>query len=199
MSVSPEVIRQVQAGDCDAFALVVQTYRQRIFGTIYRLVGRGQEVEDVGQEVFLRIFQSIGQLRDAEVFDTWLYRLTVNTVYDFLRRKRRMADVPMCELSEEQLLSADAAESIRLQSIATRQRNNQEHLEVLLGQISDEDRALLERKEIEGLSLKELKRIYAANENALKVRLFRARKRALEAHQRVFQGAQAATESAMAA
>ena len=53
---------------------------------------------------------------------------------------------------------------------------------MLLREIPEEDRTLLERKEIEGLSLKELKRIYAANENALKVRLFRARKRAREAH-----------------
>ena len=199
MSVSPEIIRQVQAGDGDAFALVVKTYRQRIFGTIYRLIGRGQEVEDVGQEVFLRIFQSIRQLREVEVFDTWLYRLTINTVYDHLRRKRRMTDVPMCELSDEQLISADATESVRQDSIATRQKNNREHLEVLLGEISEDDRTLLERKEIEGLSLKELKRIYAANENALKVRLFRARKRALEAHQRVFQGEEAVASRALAA
>jgi RNA polymerase sigma-70 factor (ECF subfamily) len=199
MSVSADIIRQVQAGDGDAFALVVKTYRQRIFGTIYRLIGRGQEVEDIGQDVFLRIHQSVRQLRDPEVFDTWLYRLTVNTVYDYLRRKRRMADVPMCDLSEEQLLSADAAESARQDSIETRQQHNREHLEVLLGQISPEDRALLELKEIEGLSLKELKRVYAANESALKVRLFRARKRALEVHERVFAQAPPAAESALAA
>jgi RNA polymerase sigma-70 factor (ECF subfamily) len=199
MTTSLDIIRQAQSGDGDAFAQVVQAYRQRIFGTIYRLIGRGQEVEDVGQEVFLRIFQSIGQLREAEFFDTWVYRLTVNTVYDYLRRKRRMTDVPMCDLSEEQLLMADAAESARLQSIATRQKNNREHLRVLLREISEEDRTLLERKEIDGLSLKELKGIYAANENALKVRLFRARKRALEAHERVFAGARAAAESALAA
>jgi RNA polymerase sigma-70 factor (ECF subfamily) len=199
MSVSSDIIRQVQGGDGDAFAQIIQTYRQRIFGTIYRLIGRGQEVEDVGQEVFLRIFQSIRQLRDVEVFDTWVYRLTVNTVYDYLRRKRRATDIPMCELSEEQLVLADAAESIQQQSIATRQKNNREHLEILLREISEEDRTLLERKEIDGLSLKELKRIYAANENALKVRLFRARKRAREAHLRVFAGEQSAPDSAMAA
>lgn len=199
MSVSPDVIRQVQAGDGDAFALVVKTYRQRIFGTIYRLIGRGQEVEDVGQDVFLRIYQSIRQLREPEVFDTWLYRLTVNTVYDYLRRKRRMADVPMCDLSDEQLITADAAESARQESIETRRKHNREHLEVLLGEISFEDRKLLELKEIEGLSLKELKRVYAANESALKVRLFRARKRALEAHQRVFEDGAAAQETAIAA
>ena len=199
MSVSADTIRQVQAGDGDAFALVVKTYRQRVFGTIYRLIGRGQEVEDIGQDVFLRIYQSIRQLREPEVFDTWLYRLTLNTVYDYLRRKRRMQDVPMCDLSEEQLVSADAAASAHQSSIETRQRHNREHLEVLLGEISDDDRKLLELKEIEGLSLKELKRVYAANESALKVRLFRARKRALEAHERVFSNATPATESALAA
>ena len=199
MSVSADIIRQVQAGDGVAFALVVKTYRQRIFGTIYRLIGRSQEVEDVGQDVFLRIFQSVGQLREPEVFDTWLYRLTINTVYDHLRRKRRTADVPMCDLSEEQLLNADAAESVRLDSIEMRQKHNREHLEVLLGAISAEERTLLELKEIEGLSLKELKRIYAANESALKVRLFRARKRALEAHERVFAKPAPPADSAMAA
>ncbi len=199
MSVSADVIRQVQAGDGDAFALVVQTYRQRVFGTIYRLIGRGQEVEDIGQDVFLRIYQSVRQLRDPEVFDTWLYRLTLNTVYDYLRRKRRMTDVPMCDLSEEQLLSADAAAGARQESIHMRQKHNHEHLEVLLGEISPEDRRLLELKEIEGLSLKELKRVYAANESALKVRLFRARKRALEAHRRVFADNAPTAQTALAA
>jgi RNA polymerase sigma-70 factor (ECF subfamily) len=54
---------------------------------------------------------------------------------------------------------------------------------LLLGRISDEDRVLLTLKEIEGLSLKELGKIYEVNENALKVRLFRARQRALRAYE----------------
>src|SRR5690606_36257567 len=124
---------QAQAGDDDSFALLLRTYRQRVFGTIYRLTGRPQEVEDVGQDVFLRVFQSIGRLREPELFDTWLYRLTLNTAYDALRRRRRTTDVPMCDVSDEQLRLADAAESMRLDSISTRQRNNREYLEVLLG------------------------------------------------------------------
>ncbi|MBI1355646.1 MAG: sigma-70 family RNA polymerase sigma factor [Acidobacteria bacterium] len=182
MTLQPEIIQQAQAGDGAAFAAIIRAYKQRIFGSVYRLLGRSDEVEDVGQEVFLRLYQSLGQLRDPEVFETWLYRLTVNTVYDHLRKKRRISDVPMADLSEEQLLHADAAESARRDAIAVRQSSAREHLELLLGQISEEDRRLLERKEIDGLSLKELRRLYHANENALKVRLFRARKRALEAH-----------------
>jgi RNA polymerase sigma-70 factor, ECF subfamily len=182
MTLQPDLIRQAQAGDGAAFATIVRTYKQRIFGSVYRLLGRSDEVEDVGQDVFLRLYQSLGQLRDPEVFETWLYRLTINAIYDHLRKKRRISDVPMADLSEEQLLHADAAESTRRDLIAARQSSAREHLELLLGHISEEDRRLLERKEIDGLSLKELRRLYDANESALKVRLFRARKRALEAH-----------------
>ena len=57
-----------------------------------------------------------------------------------------------------------------------------EQVEDLLGHVSEEDRILLMLKEVEGLSLKELEKIYNANENALKVRLFRARQRVLKAY-----------------
>jgi RNA polymerase sigma-70 factor (ECF subfamily) len=56
-------------------------------------------------------------------------------------------------------------------------------VDALLGKISEEDRILLTLKEVEGLSLKELEKIYRVNENALKVRLFRARQRVLKAYE----------------
>ncbi len=183
MAAQPELIRQAQQGDDAAFAQIIQTYRQRIFGTVYRLTGRPDEVEDVGQDVFLRLYSSLGQLRTPEVFETWLYRLTINTVYDHLRKKRRATDIPMADLTEEQLLAADASESHRRNEMHTRRTDARETLRAMLDRISDEDRELLERKEILGLSLKELREIYDANENALKVRLFRARRRALQAHE----------------
>ncbi len=199
MTVQPQLILDAQAGDDAAFAALVRTYKSRIFGSVYRLLGRSDEVEDVGQEVFLRLYQSLHQLRDPEVFETWLYRLTINTVYDHLRRKRRISHIPMADLSDEQLVSADAAESSRREAIHTRQSQAREHLELLLGHIPEEDRRLLERKEIEGMSLKELRRFYGANENALKVRLFRARQRALQAHSKLSGGRQADAPAALAA
>lgn len=185
MTDKTDTIRRAQQGDANAFSTLVSNYQKKVFGTVYRMTGRSQDVEDVGQDVFLRLYQSLGQLREVGFFDTWLYRLTVNTVYDHLRRKRRATDVPMADLSEEQLLSADFSESARRQSIASRQDDARNKLEVLLGEISDDDRALLERKEIHGLTLKELKKVYDANENAIKVRLFRARRRAFQAHERL--------------
>ena len=165
-----------------AFGTVVQTYKQRVFGTVYRMLGRRDDVEDVGQDVFIRLHQSLGQLRTVEVFETWLYRLTVNTVYDYLRKKRRRCDVPLADLSEEQIRLADAAAGGKDMAISRRQTEASDLLRSLFVNVSDEDKKLLTLKEVQGLTLKEMKGIYNSNENALKVRLFRARKRVCRVH-----------------
>jgi len=183
MLVDFELIERARSGDDSAFNQVVQAYRKRILGTIARLIGRPEDVEDVGQEVFLRLYFSLDQLRTAEVFEPWLYRLTVNAAYDYLRRQRRRHEHRMSDLSEQQVLMADAVAGVKRDAEDTRRAKIRETVDDLLGKISEEDRILLTLKEVEGLSLKELEKIYQVNENALKVRLFRARQRVLKAHE----------------
>jgi len=183
MLVDFELIERARSGDDGAFNQVVQAYRKRILGTIARLIGRPEDVEDVGQEVFLRLYFSLDQLRTAEVFEPWLYRLTVNAAYDYLRRQRRRHESRMSDLSEQQVMMADAAAGGKQNTEETRRTKIGETVEDLLGKISEEDRILLTLKEVEGLSLKELEKIYRVNENALKVRLFRARQRVLKAYE----------------
>jgi len=182
MLVEFELIERARGGDDGAFSQVVQAYRKRILGTIARLIGRPEDVEDVGQEVFLRLYYSLEQLRTAEVFEPWLYRLTVNAAYDYLRRQKRRQESRMSDLSEQQVMMADAAAGGKQNAEEQRRSKVREQVEALLEQVSEEDRILLTLKEVEGLSLKELEKIYRVNENALKVRLFRARQRVLKAY-----------------
>lgn len=183
MLVEFELIKRAQKGDESAFNQVVLAYRKRILGTISRLIGRPEDVEDVGQEVFLRLFFSLDQLRTAEVFEPWLYRLTVNAAYDYLRRQKRRNESRMADLSEQQIVMADAGASSRKDDEEQAKRRTREFVNALLQAVSEEDRILLTLKEVEGLSLKELEKIYGVNENALKVRLFRARQRVLKAYE----------------
>lgn len=182
MLVDFELIKRAREGDGPAYNQVVQAYRKRILGTIARLIGRPEDVEDVGQEVFLRLYFSLDQLRTPEVFEPWLHRLTVNASYDYLRRQRRRGETRMADLSEQQVMFADAAAGSRRQEIEQRHKRVRELVDSLLSSVSEQDRILLTLKEIEGLSLKELEKIYHVNENALKVRLFRARQRVLKAY-----------------
>ena len=181
MLVDFELIKRAQQGDSAAFNDVVLAYRKRILGTITRLIARPEDVEDVAQEVFLRLYFSLDQLRTAEVFEPWLYRLTVNAAYDYLRKQRRRLEFRMSDLSEQQVMLADAAAGGKAERDDQYVKKIRESVDSLLGAVSEADRILLMLKEVEGLSLKELEKIYKVNENALKVRLFRARQRVLKA------------------
>jgi len=181
MLIEFELIEKAKNGDDGAFNQVVQAYRKRILGTIARLIGKPEDVEDVGQEVFLRLYFSLDQLRAAELFEPWLYRLTVNAAYDYLRRQKRRHEHRMSDLSEQQVMMADASAGGKQQVEEDRRTKIREMVHSLLEKVSEEDRILLMMKEVEGLSLKELEKIYKVNENALKVRLFRARQRVLKA------------------
>jgi RNA polymerase sigma-70 factor (ECF subfamily) len=180
MLVEFELLQQAQRGDAGAFNQVVTAYRRRILGTISRLIGRPEDVEDVAQEVFLRLYFSLDQLRTPEVFEPWLYRLTVNASYDYLRKSKRRPESRMSDLSEQQVMMADAAAGSKAQTEETERHRVRDTVQSLLASVSEEDRILLTLKEVEGLSLKELENIYHVNENSLKVRLFRARQRVLK-------------------
>jgi len=182
MLVEQELIEKARAGDGAAFNQIVLAYRKRILGTISRLIGRPEDVEDVGQEVFVSLYYSLDQLRTAEVFEPWLYRLTVNASYDYLRRARRRTESRMADLSEQQVMMADSLAGGKQQREEQEKGQVREFVSALFEHVSEEDRLLLTLKEVEGLSLKELEQVYKVSENALKVRLFRARQRVLKAY-----------------
>ncbi len=185
MLVEAEVIERARSGDDAAFNEIVRVYRKRILGTISRLIGRPEDVEDVGQEVFLRLYYSMEQLRTPDMFEPWLYRLTVNSAYDYLRRQKRRKESRMSDLSEAQVTHADAEVSTTADREETRKSSIREFTQRLLGNVSEQDRLLLLLKEVEGLSIRDLEKIYGIQENAVKVRLFRARQRVLKAFEKL--------------
>ena len=97
----------------------------------------------------------------------------------------------MSDLSEQAVMLADAAEGSKRSAEDDRRTKVRELVQSLLEKVSEEDRILLTLKEVEGLSLKELEQIYQVNENALKVRLFRARQRVLKAYESQTENSQA--------
>jgi len=181
MLVDAKLIERAREGDDAAFNQIVLAYRRRVLGAIARLIGRREDVEDVGQQVFLRLYLSLDQLRTPDVFEPWLYRLTVNAAYDYLRKQRRRGELRMADLSEQAVQMADAAAGGLKRREEVEKDRTREYVQSLLATVSEADRVLLILKEVEGLSLKELEQIYHVNENALKVRLFRARQRVLKA------------------
>src|SRR5437764_14694535 len=156
MLVEFELIHKAKGGDDAAFNQVVLAYRKRILGHISRTIARQEDVEDVAQEVFLRLYFSLDQLRTPEVFEPWLYRLTVNAAYDYLRKQRRRQEFRMSDLSEQQVMMADALAGGKAEQDDQHHKKVRESVNSLLGAVSEADRILLMLKEVEGLSIKEV-------------------------------------------
>ncbi len=176
-----EIVKQAQGGDREAFEELMRLNRRKVFGRLHRLIGAKDDIEDVAQDVFVRLYDSLDKLREPQCFEVWLYRLVEHAAYDYLRRVRRRRDCRISDLSEEQEQTIDAQPGMDAHLTHQRHEAARDLVTRLLDRLAPADRTLLVLKEIEGLSLKELEQIYEVNTNALKVRLFRSRKRALQA------------------
>jgi RNA polymerase sigma-70 factor (ECF subfamily) len=184
--VTPEELQHARAGDAPAFNRVVLAYRSRVIATIGRMIGRPEDAEDVAQEVFTRLYFTLNKLREPAAFETWLHRMTVNAAYDYLRGPRGRSnrrEARVVELPETQWALMDAAAARRAHREEREHERVREQVQELLGAVSEADRILLILREVEGLSLQDMEKIYQTNQNALKVRLFRARQRVLKAFQ----------------
>ena len=87
VSSEASLIRAAASGNLGAFSELVREYRIRVLRTATGIVGSVEEAEDVAQEVFLKVWQGLSAYQVRGTFASWLYRITVNTSIDALRRR----------------------------------------------------------------------------------------------------------------
>ncbi|HZQ51799.1 MAG TPA: sigma-70 family RNA polymerase sigma factor [Bryobacteraceae bacterium] len=183
------LVRRVQAQDELAFCEIVERYQAKVFSIIYGILRNRNDAEDIAQQVFAKIYFSIKSFDFRSSLLTWIYKITVNECYDYLRKKRVRKLVYESDFSADDSLRMENSENGAAQSPAIDQRLAQHDLILkLLAKISDEDRSLILLKEVEGHSVEELSEMTGMNENTIKVKLFRARQKLVKAAQRLDRG-----------
>src|ERR1700704_6794027 len=92
-SINAGVIRACQQGDREAFRLLFEAYKDRVFSIACYSLGNEAAADDVTQQVFVKLFTRIGQFRGDSEFTTWLYRLVINSCLDERRRQKHFLPV----------------------------------------------------------------------------------------------------------
>jgi RNA polymerase sigma-70 factor, ECF subfamily len=181
------LVRRVQAKDEMAFREIVERYQSKVFSIIYGILRNRNDAEDIAQQVFAKIYFSIKNFDFRSSLLTWIYKITVNECYDYLRKKR------VRKLVYESDFSEDDAQRMENSEPAVDQRPpidsslaQRDLIAKLLSKVSEEDRMLILLKEVEGHSVEELSQMTGMNENTIKVKLFRTRQKLLKAAQRLF-------------
>src|ERR1700727_1532735 len=151
------LVRRVQAQDELAFHEVVDRYQAKVFSIIYGILRNRNDAEDIAQQVFAKIYFSIKSFDFRSSLLTWIYKITVNECYDYLRKKRVRKLVYESDFSEEDAQRMQNSESAVGQQPAVDTQLARKDLVVkLLAKLSNEDRSLLLLKEGEGHSGEEL-------------------------------------------
>ena len=176
------LVRGTQQGDPEAFRLLMERYQGKVFSIAYALVRRRQDVEDIAQQVFTKVYFSIPQFDFRSAFLTWIYKITVNECYDYLRKQRSNRMVFVSEMSEDEQRQFTNRQSDDVRP--DRQAELAQMTALLLKKVPEEERLLLLLREVEGYSIHELSRMFAWNENTVKVKLFRARQRLVKVAKR---------------
>ena len=115
----PGVLRRAQAGDEQAFTLIVRAYETPVFNYVLRVVGDRSLAEDLTQEVFLRVFQALHTFSARSLFTTWLFQVTKNRVLDELRASERrprravqFEDAPELEAVDQPIERAETMDAV---------------------------------------------------------------------------------------
>jgi RNA polymerase sigma-70 factor (ECF subfamily) len=180
------LVRRAQDGDEMAFREIVERYQSKVFSIIYGILRNHNDAEDIAQQVFTKVYFSIRNFDFRSSLLTWIYKITVNECYDYLRKKKVRKLVYESDFTEEDALRMENSETARDPKRPVDVTLAQRDLALkLLSRLPEEERTLLLLKEVEGHSVEELAEMTGINENTIKVKLFRARQKLLKVAQRL--------------
>lgn len=167
-----QLIARIRSGDHRAFELLVNEYKGVVYSLTLQMLKSREEAEEVAQDVFVKVYKSIGSFKGDSKFSTWLYRVTRNRCLDYLKKKR----ITYNELVISDSLITQLDETTNaLEMMMENERNKK--LRKCLEHLSAEDSAILTLFYFQEKKLNELADVLDISVNLAKVRLHRARKR----------------------
>src|ERR1700678_2853329 len=180
------LVQRAQSGDEAAFRDIVERYQSKVFSIIHGIVRHRNDVEDIAQQVFAKVYFSLRNFDFRSSLITWIYKITVNECFDYLRKKKVRKLVYESDMSEDAARRVEHSEpALARTGRADSTLARRDYVIKLMDRVSDEEKQLLMLKEVEGYSVEELSGMLNMNENTIKVKLFRARQKLVKAAQRL--------------
>ena len=157
------------------FDTILREHGKKVYNTVYCMLGNEQDAEDLAQEIFLNIYVALPRFKGRSSINTWIYRITMNEINDFLNRKKRTSALHAD-------MSTEALEAIGrlwnhcddVETVFQRQQLGRS-MQAALGTLAPAFRAVFVLKEIEGYAYREIGDILNIPIGTVESRLFRAR------------------------
>ncbi|MEN2398350.1 sigma-70 family RNA polymerase sigma factor [Flavobacterium sp. MC2016-06] len=165
-------INLITQGDSNAFAVVVNRYKDMIFTLALKMVKNREEAEEVAQDTFIKIYNSLNKFKGDSKFSTWIYKIAYNTCLDRLKKnKKEDNNISIDEFSAHLIKTMDNALS------ALEEKERKQTIQNCLNLLPSDDNVLLTLFYFDDQSLEEIGKIMNISTNNAKVKLFRSRQK----------------------
>src|SRR5579872_4798841 len=134
------LVRRAQSGDEAAFREIVEHYQSKVFSIIHGIVRQRNDVEDIAQQVFAKVYFSLRNFDFRSSLITWIYKITVNECFDYLRKRKVRRLVYESDLSEDEVRRVENSEPVNdRQTPADSALAQRDYVFKLLSRVSEEE------------------------------------------------------------
>lgn len=165
-------INLILEGDTNAFAVLVNRYKDLVYTLTMRMLKNREEAEEVAQDSFIKVYKSLNKFKGDSKFSTWIYKIAYNTSLDRLKKnKKHYNDVPIDEFTAHQVKTIDNA----LDNLESKEQTKA--IQDCIALLPSDDGFLLTLYYFDEMSLEEISQTIGLTSNNVKVKIFRARKK----------------------
>jgi len=169
-----ELVHRASAGEAEAFGELVSRYQNRVFHLAFSFTRDRAAADDLAQEIFLKAYLALPGFRGKSEFSTWLYRLAINHIKDYLRKmKKKMKREEPLEEARVKLVPDEGDTTQEEEELMEKRRKL---LEKVMTTLPEKYRIILTLRDIEGLSYEEIASFLGISLGTVDSRLHRARK-----------------------
>lgn len=169
---SIKLVLAVKNGNAKAFNLLVNDWYQKIYNYALKFMGDHDKAMEVTQKTFIAVHQHIGQLKEAKLFKSWLYQITINYCKEEGRKQQRQWVFPFVSFKKQDNQFADVQDSISTPQAHLEKEELNGLLLKALATLPEEQRSVVIMKEYEGLKFKEIAQVLNISENTAKSRMY---------------------------
>jgi RNA polymerase sigma-70 factor (ECF subfamily) len=177
-----EIVQLCQVGNKVAFQELIKRHQKNVFAMLYQLAPEWRDLNDLAQEVFIRVYRGIHNLRNPKIFRSWLNQIILNLFYDELRKRPRQIKT----ISMDQTLEDDSGENEFLREVRDSKlkpdeliinQETKEAIKIAMKQLPEQFRTAIVLRELQGLQYEEIAEMLGCALGTVKSRIWRARER----------------------
>lgn len=168
-----QLVRLAQEGSPAAFEELVTKYQPKVFSMALSFTRNREAADDLAQEVFLKAYLALPRFHGKSEFGTWLYRISVNHIKDYLRKKGRAKEVSLDDVPEISFSDRERTEKAQLESETEARRTL---VQRFVQGLPEKYRVIVTLRDIQGLAYEDISRILRLSPGTVDSRLHRARR-----------------------